>query len=94
MFVAEVADVVGDLLLTLNNWGLDDLDFLSGLVLGDWGSLCVGDWGLDLVVLFGVDLDWSFLLDGVGLPVEDGSWNLLGDLVVVLVVSFSGDIEG
>jgi len=86
--------VVGDLLLSLDNWGLDDLNFLSGLVGGDWGSLGVGDWGLDLVVLFGVDLDWSCLLDGVGLPVEDGSWNLLGDLVVVLVVSFSGDIEG
>lgn len=92
--MTEVAVVVGDLLLTLGNWGLDDLDFLSGLVGGDWGSLGVGDWGLDLVVLFGVDLDWSFLLDGVGLPVEDGSWNLLGDLVVVLVVSSSGDIEG
>jgi hypothetical protein len=94
VLVAEVADVVGDLLLTLDNWGLDDLDFLFGLVGGDWSSLGVGDWGLDLVVLFGVDLDWSFLLDGVGLPVEDGSWNLLGDLVVVLVVSSSGDIEG
>jgi hypothetical protein len=94
VLVAEVADVVGDLLLSLGNWGLDDLDFLFGLVGGDWGSLGVGDWGLDLVVLFGVNLDWSFLLDGVGLLVEDGSWNLLGDLVVVLVVSSSSDIEG
>ena len=92
--MCEVADVVGDLLLSFGNWCLDDLDFLFGLVGGDWSSLGEGDWGLDLVVLLGVHLDWNFLLDGVGLLVEDGSWNLLRDLVLVLVVSSSGDIEG